>query len=214
MGKACSCGVRVLESATCRCAPTSALHRSLECRPVVCAGPTPASASGVKMVMGEGLCFSAVTLRREIGGGGGRPFPSTTPLRARMISWVPRFSVSLNLSLLYMKERRYEHSHLRERKPGPQEVPRPRSNCKLEWRASQPASLPGNLPQPRDTRVVSGAWNSCNRVGPGAGRAARPGPGEAASAWLMLPLGYCHLLSYQGSAAHKWQGRAPLAQLC
>ena len=50
-----------------------------------------------------------------IGVGVGGSFPSTTPLRARMISWVPRFSVSLDLSLLYMKERRYEHSHLREK---------------------------------------------------------------------------------------------------
>ena len=72
-GQACSCGVRVGVGHLQVCA--HCLHRSLECRPVVCAGPTPASASGVKMVMGEG-CASLLSHRAErLGWGSGAPFP-------------------------------------------------------------------------------------------------------------------------------------------
>lgn len=105
----------VLELATCRAGVCSlppsqpGVSACGVCRPYSCLSLWSKDGDG------RGLCSSAVTPRREIGAGWGAPFPPTTPLRARMISWVPRYSVLLDLSLPYRKERGYEHSHLRQK---------------------------------------------------------------------------------------------------
>lgn len=164
------------------------------------------------MVMGEG-CASPLSHRSErLGRGWGAPFPPTTPLRARMISQVPRCSVSLDLSLPHRKGRGYEYSCLREKEAkSPKRCPAPRQAVNQRRASRRLPSLGICL-----SHVIHGRVGpeQLHRVGPRAGRAARPGSARPPPLWLMLPLGYGHLLSYQGSAAHRWQGRAPLAQLC